>query len=478
MNRRSREGAAGARHHLRARLAGVGIRSRATAIAAIAVGLALVVGGVLLVLLVHRSLVASLDAAGHARARDVAAAAAGTGLPRTVASTGEDSSVVQVVDSAGAVVAASANILGEPPLLPAKPPRPYPPVSTRTGLPIADGGQSFRVVVEPATLPGGPGSVYVATSLGQVDTTVARLGVLLAVGLPLLLVVVTGTTWRAVGRGLAPVERIRASADAISGASPGARVPVPPTHDEIARLAGTMNEMLTRLDETAGRQREFVGDASHELRSPLAALRTEIDVARAHPDRELAVEILDSLSTQTDRLGDLLEDLLFLARTDEGHAQLRHVPVDLDELVLAEARRLRALGVTVVVDGPDAARVLGSVGELTRALRNLGDNARVHARTRVTLGLRTGAGRATLSVSNDGPGIDPRDRERVFDRFARLERSRPRIPAHGGGAGLGLAITRQIARRHHGDAAVVPGGQTSFALSLPLLDTGTHPSGA
>lgn len=462
----------GVRGGLRSRVARVGIRSRATAIATIAVALALAVGGVLLVVLVHNSLVASLDAAGQARARDVAASAAGIRLPRSVASTGEDSSVVQVVDAAGQVVAASPNILGEPPLLPAPPSRRQARVFTRAGLPISGEGQSFRVVVEPATLTGGPGWVYVATSLAQADLSTARLAVLLAVGLPLLLLVVAGSTWRAVGRGLAPVERIRASADAISGARPDDRVPVPPTHDEIFRLAITMNAMLSRLDDAASRQREFVGDASHELRSPLAVLHAEIDVARADADNVLAAGTLERLSKQASRLGDLLEDLLFLARADEGRARLRYVPVDLDELVLAEVRRLRALGATVVLDGPDAARVLGSVSELSRALRNLGDNARAHARTTITLGLHARDGVATLYVANDGPLIPTADRERVFQRFTRLDQARPRTTTEGGGAGLGLAITRQIARRHRGDAVVATTGQTSFALTLPLADPG------
>ena len=215
---------------------------------------------------------------------------------------------------------------------------------TRTNLPIADSRQAFRVVTEPVTLTSGPGWVYVATSLGQVTRTTARLAGLLAAGLPVLLAVVALATWRAVGRGLRPVEQIRQSAAAISGTQPGLRVPVPPTHDEIARLAATMNAMLARIDHASTRQRQFVADASHELRSPLSALQAELDVALAHPGKEPRVEVLRRLSGQTCRMGQLLDDLLFLARTDEGAATARQELVDLDELVLAEVRRLRAAG--------------------------------------------------------------------------------------------------------------------------------------
>jgi signal transduction histidine kinase len=445
-----------------------GVRLQATAIATGVVAGALAAGGLILVVLVHRSLVGSLDAAGLARAHDVAALAAAGRLQGTVASTGEESSVVQVLSSTGVVIAGSPNIAGDAPLLAAAPTDRTEQVGTRRGLPIGDQGQAFRLVAEPVQLPGGPGWVYVATSLAQIDLTTARLALLLAAGLPILLLVVAVAAWRAVGRALRPVEQIRSSAAVISGAEPGARVPVPTTGDEIARLAETMNGMLSRLEAAGLRQREFVGDASHELRSPLTALQTELDVALAHPRPQASVALLGRMSGQTRRMAALLDGLLFLARADEGVAQPGHVPVDLDELLLAEAQRLRAGGASVTVVGPDAARVQGSRSDLARMLTNLGDNAATHARSAVTLSLHTQTAEAVLTVADDGPGVLAADKERVFERFTRLDSARGRTAA-GGGAGLGLAICKQIVLRHGGNIAVEPGQGARFVVRLPLV---------
>lgn len=442
-----------------------GVRVQATVLATVVVALALAAGGLILVVLVHRSLVGSVDAAGLARAHDVGALAASGRLQSTVASTGEESSVVQVLDPAGKVIATSPNIAGEAALLPAPPHVRRPQVLTRSGLPIADTGQAFRVIAEPVRLPAGPGWVYVATSLAQIDLTTARLATLLALGTPVLLLVVSGATWRAVGRALRPVEQIRSSAASISGTEPGARLPVPVSRDEIARLAQTMNEMLARIDGALARQREFVGDASHELRSPLAALQADIDIALTHPHQDPPTALLTRLSGQTARMTSLLDGLLFLARADEGAPQLRHTPVDLDELVLAEAHRLRTKGATVTLSGPDAVRIQGSPSELSRLLRNLGDNAAAHANSVISLGLHIKTDHAVLTVGDDGPGIGPADRDRVFERFTRLDQARSRT---GGGAGLGLAICKQICERHNGQINLEKGADTCFVVRLPL----------
>ena len=444
-----------------------GVRLQATVIATVVVALALAAAGLALAVLVHRSLVGSLDAAGLARAHDVGALAAAGRLQGSVASTGEESSVVQVLDTTGMVIAASPNITGEAAVLPAPPRRGRGQVLTRSGLPIANTGQAFRVVAEPVRLLNGPGWVYVATSLAQIDLTTARLAALLALGLPMLLLVVAASTWRAVGRALRPVEQIRSSAARISGTEPGARLPVPPSRDEIARLAHTMNAMLARIETAVARQREFVGDASHELRSPLSALQTEIDVALNHPRENPPAALLTRLSAQTERMAQLLDGLLFLARADEGAAQLRHTPVDLDELVLAEARRLRVIGATVNMAGPAAVRVHGSASELSRLLRNLGDNAATHARSAISLGLHVEANHAVLTVADDGHGVPHAYRERIFERFTRLDQARART-ATGGGAGLGLAICKQIVQRHNGHISLEGSPGSSFVVRLPL----------
>jgi signal transduction histidine kinase len=444
-----------------------GVRLQATVIATVVVALALAAGGLILVVLVHRSLVGSLDAAGLARAHDVGALAASGRLQPSVASTGEESSVVQVVDPAGKVIAASPNITGDAAFLPAPPRLRRRQVLTRSGLPIADSAQAFRVVAEPAQLPNGPGWVYVATSIAQIDLTTARLAALLALGLPVLLIVVAASTWAAVGRALRPVEQIRSSAASIGGSEHGARLLVPTSRDEVARLAQTMNEMLARIEAAVGRQREFVGDASHELRSPLAALQAEIDVALNHPQPHAPAGLLTRLSAQTERMAHLLDGLLFLARADEGAARLGHALVDVDELVLAEARRLREAGSTVILSGPDAVRIHGSASELSRLLHNLGDNAAAHARSTVSLGLHVESDHAVLTVADDGPGIPAADRERIFERFTRLDQARART-ATGGGAGLGLAICKQIVERHGGQIALEAGTGARFVVRLPL----------
>lgn len=452
-----------------------GVRASATGIATVIVAAVLALGAILLVVLVHRSLVGGLDAAGYAQARDVAALARAGRLQPTIASTGNESSVVQVVDRMGVVVSASGNITGNPTVLANPPGRRVATAFTTTGLPIDDAGQSFRLIAEPVDLPGGPGWVYVATSLGQVDASVSRVATLLASGLPLLLIVVAVVTWRAVGRALRPVERIRQSAAAIGGTGLEERLPVPASRDEIARLAVTMNQMLTRLQDSAVRQRQFVGDASHELRSPLAALQAQVDVALSHAAPAADSGVLLRVQDQARRMGVLIDDLLFLARADERGDRGERAPagpVDLDELVLAEIGRLRRLGGPAVeLAGLSAVRTIGSARDLARMLSNLGDNAAAHAQSVVTFSLVREGDEALLTVTDDGPGIPQTDQARIFDRFVRLDQARARSqPA--GGTGLGLAITRQIVQTHGGRIAAAdrPDGDpgAAFITRLPL----------
>ncbi len=239
-----------------------------------------------------------------------------------------------------------------------------------------------------------------------------------------------------------------------------------------------MNEMLARLEAASVRQRQFVGDASHELRSPLTAVRAQVEVLRAHPDPSATAEVLRHVQDEADRMSQLIDDLLFLAAVTEGHRPT--YPVDLDEIVLAEAARARTQDrVAVSLRGPAAARVQGVDRDLGRLLRNLLDNALVHARSAVTISLTTHGGEAVLQVADDGPGIPPQHRETVFARLARTDAARSRT-SPGAGAGLGLAIAREIARAHGGTLSLSdpPRGPSSgpprssgavFVLRLPLL---------
>ncbi len=311
-------------------------------------------------------------------------------------------------------------------------------------------------------------TVLVAASLDDVADGTAALGGALVVAVPLTAAVLAGIVWWAVGRALRPVEDIRTRVDSITAANLDARVPEPDTAEEISRLSRTMNAMLGRLQDSADRQRRFVADASHELRSPLARMRTELEVDRAHPGSADLAATSRSVLDEVVSLQQLVEDLLVLARGDADAVDLHHpVPVDLDEVVGRLATRVRATGVAVDTREVRPVQVPGDPAALERAVWNLLDNAARHARCRVTLTVEeSGGGMARAIVTDDGPGIAAVDRERVFERFTRLDGARS---AGDGGAGLGLAIARDIARRHGGDLGLGSGGTAGacFVLTLP-----------
>ncbi len=273
----------------------------------------------------------------------------------------------------------------------------------------------------------------------------------LLLGGPLLLAVVGVVTWLIVGRALRPVENIRAEVERISARELDRRVPDAPGNDEIARLAATMNHMLGRLQASQDRQRRLVSDASHELRSPVAAIRQHAEVAGRHPEAMRVDELATAVLDETDRLQGLVEDLLVLARLDEGGGSAA-AEVDLDDIVFREVARLRQMS-TIEVDASDvaAARVYGNAATLERVVRNLTENAARYTHGRIAVGLAQADECVILTVEDDGPGIAPADRERVFERFVRLDESRGRGT---GGAGLGLAIVREVAASHGGETTL------------------------
>jgi signal transduction histidine kinase len=226
--------------------------------------------------------------------------------------------------------------------------------------------------------------------------------------------------------------------------------------------------MLDRLEGAAGRQRQFVSDASHELRSPLTTIRTKVEVASLHPELVDWSEVTHTVLGEVDRLDDMVGDLLQLARLDEtGGALASRGEVDLDEVVNAETARLRAMGVEIDDSGVAAARVQGDRAALARLVRNLTDNAARHARSRVAVSVAMDDGDAVVRVDDDGPGVPLTDRERVFERFTRLDESRAR---GAGGAGLGLALVRAVAVAHGGSVRVLdaPLGGARFEARLPI----------
>ena len=284
----------------------------------------------------------------------------------------------------------------------------------------------------------------------------------------MLLLVVGTTTWFVVTRALAPVERIRREVLEIGEDRLDRRVPVPESSDEIHLLATTMNEMLERLQGSRQRQRRFVSDSSHELRSPLASLRQSAEVAQTHPDALPDGELADVVLAETLRMQRLVDQMLLLTRSDEGAAAEVRREVDVDDLVRTEAARVRREGLTVDTSGVATGRVLGDELALGQVVRNLLDNAARHATARIAVSVVQDEARVVLIVDDDGAGVPPAERERVFERFVRLDEARARDD---GGSGLGLAIVREITRAHGGEASLAESawGGARFTVTLPAI---------
>jgi signal transduction histidine kinase len=284
---------------------------------------------------------------------------------------------------------------------------------------------------------------------------------------PLMIVLVALAAWYFTGRALKPVEAIRLEAESITGTTMHRRVPEPDTDDEVGRLARTMNAMLARLETSAQKQRQFVSDASHELRSPLASIRTNLEVALHNPERADWPAVAGRALAEDVRMEDTVSELLDLARLDEaeGPAPLEKLPeIDLDELVLDDTVQQRR--VPVDTSRVSAGRVHGRREQLQRVVRNLLDNAARHATSRVAVELRTADDVVELTVDDDGPGIRPEDRNLVFERFTRLDDGRAR---DAGGLGLGLSMVRAITEHHGGTDAIddAPLGGARLRVRLP-----------
>lgn len=310
------------------------------------------------------------------------------------------------------------------------------------------------------------GTLVLARSTETIAGAVSTAAVLLAVAVPLAVALIGLVVWIVAARALAPVERIRRQVDQVDAGALDQRVPTTGTGDEIDRLAGTMNRMLERIEHGYRARQRFVGDASHELRSPLATMRQYAEVSRAHPDVSPPGELAEVVLAEGGRMQEIVEGLLLLARLDEGAAAAA-TDVDLDDLAHAEVQRIRHLG-TAAADGRGIApaRVTGDPRLLARAVRNLVDNAVRHARSTVALTTLVQGGWAVVQVDDDGAGVPEHEREHVFERFTRLDEARSR---DAGGSGLGLAIVSEIVRAHGGAVRVEtsPLGGARFTLALP-----------
>ncbi|MPY30553.1 HAMP domain-containing histidine kinase [Streptomyces adustus] len=432
------------------------VRARTTLAACASVAVVMLAASAVVVLLLRANLERTVETGVHTQARDVARLAAAGRLTQPLTLTpGTD--FVQVVDAHGKVVAQSQNLTGRPALT---------PTGTRNGhrtydLDALGEEHHQRVTTVTATTPTGPVTIHVGASLRTADAAEDVTTGALAALSALLLCTVGALTWRTTGRALRPVEAIRAEVAAIGDRGLDRRVPAPRSDDEVARLADTMNAMLERLEAAGARQRQFIADASHELRSPLAVLRTQLEVALTHPDPEVRDTLVAGALQDTERLQALSADLLLLARLDATGHNRRDEVVDLTELARTTVAARSTDPHPVTLHAPGDITVPGNTLWIGRLLTNLLDNAQRHARTTVTVRLSTDVetGDAVVDVANDGPPIAPADREKIFERFARLDDARSRDD---GGTGLGLPIAADIAALHGGTVTVLdtPDGTT------------------
>ena len=429
---------------------GTSLRLRLTLLASGAVCVALVVGAIALTTVLRSTRVDALDQVVRDRATTVAALAADDRLPETlpVAEPGE---IVQLIDADGAVLATSPNASRTLPVLSPQAVASLDAVSTQQTA----YDDSARVAVRVTTYRDGPATVVATVPLTEVQGVLDALRLALVVVVPLLTVALGVGVWLILGRALRPVEELRRGAAQVASSGGPGSLPVPARDDELGALARTLNSMLDRLESGAARQRAFVADAAHELRSPLASLRTTIEVARAHPGSYGTDELARDLEVEVLRMQALVDDLLLLARVGSS-------PLVRDELDLAAVARdvVRTGGpVAVTVSGSGTAH--GDAAAVGRVLRNLVDNAARHAVDRVDVVVADGR----VRVDDDGAGVAPADRERVFERFVRLDEARER---DAGGSGLGLAIAREIAREQGGDVVLADSDLGGLRAELRL----------
>ncbi|MEU4261527.1 HAMP domain-containing sensor histidine kinase [Streptomyces sp. NPDC025273] len=476
------------------------VRARAAIGATLVVALALVGAGLAVLMVLRANLTDQAGLEAEVAAREVAGRLA-LDVPYADLELGdEDLHPVQVTDGDGRVVAVSKDLEAiSGTATPRVTPVPSAPAATpgdddeddddrsddpargevssddpdfTNGTATIDGDTAdYRFArVEGTTSDGVTLTVHAGAPLATEQEAVGTVRGAMLTGLPVLLAVVAGVTWLVTRRALRPVEGIRRELSAITASEDlRRRVPEPDSRDEIARLARTTNETLTVLEASVERQRRFVADASHELRSPIASLRTQLEVGAAHP------ELLDVPGAVADtvRLQGLAADLLLLARLDAGERPGR-TAVDLGALVREEVSQRAGDRIPVAVSVADGAlEVTGSRGQLARVVGNLLDNAERHAESSVAVAVTRDRGEVLVEVTDDGAGVPEDERARIFERFVRLDDARSRDD---GGAGLGLAIARDVAGRHDGtlDVGAAPQGGARFTLRLPApAATGT-----
>ncbi|MBL7490532.1 HAMP domain-containing histidine kinase [Frankia sp. AgB1.9] len=453
---------------------GVTLRARVTATAAVAITAAVVVGVLFMYLLQMHSIRRTIDGELRTYAAQIVQSAPTGAWPRPLPSSTLDANAeAQVLAPDGTVLAASKALAGLPAVY-ALPAGSDVPVRQKAADGVIPG--EIRVIALRTTVAGHPVVILTGTStdlLRQVDSEFLRH---LALGLPIILFLAAVAVWLVVGRALRPVEKIRHAVTDITSVDLSRRVPDPGTSDEIGNLARTMNDMLDRLDDAASRQRRFVADASHELRSPLAAIRTTLEVGLAHPEQAPWPVIAARAAQQSSRLEELIHQLLVLAKADDRQLSGARKRVELEPLLRELTAGASAPGVHVDLQIAPCVVTVGNPDQLGRLFRNVIDNAVRYARAAVRV-TATAADEVQIVIDDDGPGIPSADRERIFDRFVRLDQSRER---GSGTAGLGLAIAREIAQAHRGRIGVSegPDGGTRVTITLPAETDGPPASAA
>lgn len=424
----------------------IGLRGRLMTIGVLGVAGALVLGGVILYAVLASSLTRTVQSAALASAQEVALLVSSGRIPDPVPASGAQ--VVQVLSADNRVLTGS---LTADRLTALVTPEEKERAVAGDVVVVAGNRSGLSGGLQVSAVEAGSGAdrvtVVAALPTADLESATTTLRNLLLVVFPLLLLVCALIAWRVIGAALKPVEELRSGAASIDGSSTDERLPVPPTHDEIAALATTLNEMLDRVAGARRTQRAFVADAAHELRSPLATMRTQLEVATRLGE---GGRLPDDLLPEVARLSGLVEDLLLLARADDGGTPTPSVTgaVELGGLVDEVSARYATARVPVrsgVASGLVPVSVDASYDDLYRALTNLVDNAVRHASSEVELSLDVVDGTARIGVTDDGHGIPEADRERVFDRFTRLDEARDR---DSGGTGLGLAIARELLRRN------------------------------
>lgn len=433
--------------------------------------LALVFAAVLFTL--KRSLESASQDAARARADQIAVALTSDGpeaLDEGLFADVGSSVVAQVLDAAGLIVRASPSA---PPVILTSDRPPAGQQSNAGLLEVSGAPADYWVVAEGVSGSAGTFVVIAGAFQGPTETTVWSVFRAVAIAWPFIVLLTGMATYFLVGRAFRPVDQITATVSRIRAEDLREQVPVPPSRDEISRLATTMNDMLARLDAGRRVQQQFVGDASHELRSPLAGIIAVLELAVHHPHTLDAGGIESSLLPEARRMHHLINDLLLLATADERGLRPAVTDVDMDDIVhtVVSAARMSEVGRSnrIVTIRAAPIRFRGDQHQLARMLRNLVDNALRYARTTIEVELTADDTGIRLAVADDGPGIPPSDRTRVLDRFVRADQDRSRAA---GGAGLGLAIVAEVAAAHGGTVTVgVSGfGGALLAVHLPTPD--------